>query len=132
MKRTFLALALVCGAALPLAGCAGPGYSRVGVGYAWTSYPYSVWYDGYYGPFYDGYWGLDGFFYFRLLSTDRVYRRASAPHVYRVQPRAQPRTSQRYKHYQGETRRPPDGSRMPSYPPDRSPGRSDNRSRDRR
>ena len=125
MKRALLVIALAT-APLALSGCSGYGYGhpRVGVGYTWYSYPYSVWYNGYYGPLYDGYWGTDGHFYFRLTSRDRVYRRADPRHVYRERPR----NAERFRYYEGETRRPPDGTRMPYYPGDRDRDRD----RDRR
>lgn len=127
MKRILLVLALST-APLALTACVERGHPRVGVGYDWYSYPYSVWYDGYYGPFYDGYWGTDGYFYYRLSDRDRAYRRADTRHVYRERPRY----AERYRHYEGETRRPQDGTRMPYYPGDRDRDRDWDRDRDRR
>jgi len=49
---------LGAGAALILAGCAGPGY--VGGGVAYDGY-----YDNAYGPIYDGYWDDGGVFFYR-------------------------------------------------------------------
>jgi hypothetical protein len=122
MKRILLVLALAT-APLALSACVERGHTRVGVGYTWYSYPYSVWYDGYYGPFYDGYWGTDGYFYFRLTSRDPVYRRADTRHVYRERPRV----ADRYRFYEGQTRRPPDGTRMPNYPGNRDRNRDPRR-----
>ena len=126
MRRALLVFTLAT-APLALSGCAGYGYGygqpRVGAGYTWYSYPYSVWYNDYYGPFYDGYWGTDGYFYFRLTSSDRLYRRADPRHVHRERPQY----SERFRYYEGETRRPPDGTRMPKYPGDRDRDRDRDR-----
>jgi len=111
MKRSIGALALAL-ATLPLTACYDGGYS-VGVG--WRSYPYDVWYDGYYGPFYDGYWGTDGFFYFRLDDRTGRYRRGDNRHFHRGDMPPSPS----FRRYQGQTREPPRGARMPSYPPHR-------------
>lgn len=116
MKRTLIGFALAA-ATVPLAGCAegyyGVGYDT-GYGYdsGWNSYPYSVWYDGFYGPFYDGYWGLDGFFYFRLFAHDRHYRRGEGRHFHHDRPP----NGDHYHHYDGQTQRPPAGAQLPSYP----------------
>jgi hypothetical protein len=120
MSRKLVLLALAC-ASLPLAGCANGRYTYGG-GLAWHSYPYDVWYDGYYGPLYDGYWGTDGFFWFRLNSTAH-YRKGDHSHFYRgTMP-----PSQRFRRFDGNTRQPPQGTRLPHYPP---PGSRDGR-RDR-
>ncbi len=111
MKRSIILPALLL-AGLPLAGCADGPY-RYGMGMHWVSHPYDVWYDGYYGPLYDGYWGLDGFFYFRLFDRDRAYRRGDPAHFHRG---ARP-SAPSYRRYEGVTREPPRGTRMPSYPP---------------
>lgn len=127
MKRALVTLALAAAAPLGLAACA-DGYTRVGVGYgtAWHSYPYSVWYDNYYGPFYDGYWGTDGYFWFRLFSSDRTYRRADPRHVYRERPQY----AERYRYYEGRSYQPPRGAHVPNYPS--SPDRDRDRDRDHR
>lgn len=52
-------LIMCAGAALMLAGCAGPGY--VGRG----SIAYDGYYDNAYGPIYDGYWGDGDVFFYR-------------------------------------------------------------------
>lgn len=58
---------LSAGAALILAGCAGPGY--VGGGVAYDGY-----YDNAYGPIYDGYWGDGGVFFYRSGHRGRYIR----------------------------------------------------------
>ena len=121
MNRKLMILALAC-AALPLAGCAQGRYTY-GMGLTWHSYPYDVWYDGYYGPLYDGYWGTNGFFYFRLNAAG-PYRKATDGHFRRDQP---------YQRFDGNTRQPPQGTRLPNYPPpQRNDGRGDNRGNDGR
>lgn len=127
MKRS-IALAALALASVPLAACVDDGYNY-GVGVGWRSYPYDVWYDGYYGPFYDGYWGTDGFFYYRQFEHDRHYRRANrghfrrdGDHFYRDRPTV---PDPRFRRYDGRTRQPPQGTRMPRYP-------RDDRDRDRR
>jgi hypothetical protein len=117
MNRKFLLLALAA-ASLPLAGCAHGRYTY-GVGLTWNSYPYNVWYDGYYGSIYDGYWGTDGFFYFRLNSRDTIYRRGDHNHFYRQMP-----SNDRFRRYDGQTRQPPQGTRMPNYPSPRDRDRN--------
>lgn len=109
MKRTLSALALGL-AVLPLAACYDDGYS---VGMSWQSRPYDVWYDGFYGPIYDGYWGLDGFFYYRLDGRLNRYHRGDNHHFYRGDRAPRPD----FRRYQGQTRQPPRGTRMPSYAP---------------
>jgi len=128
MKRT-IALVSLALAAVPLSGCVDGPY-RYGVGMQWSSHPYDVWYDGYYGPFYDGYWGVDGYFYFRLDRLARAYRRGDPLHFRRTHREGEPR----YRRYEGMTREPPRGTRMPSYPPlsrDRDRDRDHDRDRDR-
>lgn len=110
MKR-FPVLAALALAAVPLTGCV-DGQYRYGMGVGWTSYPYHVWYDGFYGSFYDGYWGTDGFFYFRLHDRDRYYRRGDNGHFRRGDARPSPR----FRPYEGSTREPSRGTRMPNYP----------------
>lgn len=109
MRRSTALLALAL-AGLSLAGCADGRY-RYGGGVTWASYPYNVWYDGYYGPLYDGYWGTNGFFYFRLHDRDR-YRRGDHEHFRRGGTQPDPR----FRRYEGNTREPPRGTRMPNYP----------------
>ena len=119
MKRS-IALAALALAAVPLTACVDDGYSY-GVGAGWHSYPYTVWYDGYYGPFYDGYWGTDGFFYFRLNDRGRFRRaeryhfRRDGDHYYRDRPNV---PDPRFRRYDGQTRQPSQGTRMPRYPRD--------------
>ena len=110
MKRS-VALAALALSMLSLGACVDGPY-RHGVGVGWVSYPYHVWYDGYYGPFYDGYWGTDGLFYFRLDSRDNHYRRGDDRHFRRSDVRPAPN----YRPYDGRTREPPRGTRMPNYP----------------
>jgi len=98
-------------ASLLLAGCVADGYTY-GVGMSWSSYPYSGWYDGYYGPFYDGYWGTDNYFYYRLHEHDRDYRRGDRNHFFRGEVVPNPR----FHRFDGNTRQPPQGTRMPNYP----------------
>lgn len=63
--RKFL---LGAGAALTLAGCAGPAYVGGGV------VAYDGFYDNYYGPIYDGYWGDGGVFFYRSGPHGRYIR----------------------------------------------------------
>ena len=115
----FPVLAALALAAVSITGCADGRY-RYGMGVGWVSHPYHVCYDGYYGPFYDGYWGTDGFFYFRLDRVDRHYRRGDDGHFRRGESRPSPQ----YRPYEGRTREPPRGTRMPNYPGhDRHDGR---------
>lgn len=111
MKRSIALLGLAL-AAVPLSGCVHDGYGYGGVGMGWTSYPYNVWYDGYYGPFYDGYWGTDGSFYYRLHDDDDHYRRGDAGHFRRNDTPPNPR----FRSYEGTTHEPPPGTRMPHFP----------------
>ena len=112
MKRSLpkrsIALCALALAAVPLSACVEDGYTY-GMGMTWRSYPYDVWYDGYYGPLYDGYWGTDGYFYYRLQDNDRHYRRGDNGHF---------RREPRYKQYDGHSQEPPHGTRMPNYPRD--------------
>lgn len=115
MKRNIALLAIAL-AALPLSACAGDRYGYGYGGMAWSGYPYSGWYDSYYGPFHDGYWGNDGFFYFRLNSRDRSYRRDAYRHFRRDD--RQP--GDRFRRFEGNIQSPPQrGTRMPSFPRDR-------------
>ena len=63
-------------AGLMLAGCAGPGPTRVAVA-AGPDY-YDGYYDGAYGPFVDGYWGGDGAFWYQ--GGDRAFHRDEGGH----------------------------------------------------
>ncbi|MBS0387763.1 MAG: hypothetical protein JSR15_04715 [Proteobacteria bacterium] len=112
MKRSIA----ICGlgillTSLPLAGCVTDGYTY-GVGMSWSSYPYDGWYDGYYGQIYDGYWGTDNYFYFRQHDQDRYYRRGDSNHFMRGDAAPDPR----FHRFEGQTRQPPPGTRMPKYP----------------
>ena len=120
-----IAVAALALAGTTLGGCADGRYGY-GVGVHWVSHPYDVWYDGYYGPFYDGYWGIDGIFYFRIDARDRAYRRGDPRHFRKELQRGEPR----FRRYEGVTREPPRGTRMPSYPPHQK-DRSRDRDRDR-
>jgi len=119
MTRKTILLALACAGAAPLAGCAygygydGYGYYGAGYGAAWNSYPYDVWYDGYYGPFYDGYWGTDGFFYYRPYAHDGHYHRGDGDHFHHGRPGGH---DGGYREYHGSTHQPPGGAVVPSYP----------------
>ena len=61
---------------LTLAGCAGPGTTRVAV--AGGPDYYDGYYDGFYGPFSDGYWGTDGAFWYQ--GGDRAFHRDDGGH----------------------------------------------------
>ena len=112
MKRSIAMCGLgVVAASLMLVGCAADRYTY-GVGMSWSSYPYSGWYDGYYGPFYDGYWGTDNYFYYRLHEHDRHYRRGDGNHFRHGDAAPNPR----FHRFDGQTRRPPQGTHMPNYP----------------
>ena len=63
-------------AGLMLAGCVGPGPTRVAVA-AGPDY-YDGYYDGAYGPFVDGYWGGDGAFWYQ--GGDRAFHRDEGGH----------------------------------------------------
>ena len=137
-QRTLITLALAAAAPLALAACAedyyGTGYGNVS--YGWRSYPYDVWYDNYYGPFYDGYWGTDGFFWYRLFSTDRNYRRGDGNHFYRQPPPNNNRYRDRYREFNGSSRQPPANVRPPNYPgwgtgPNQNQDQNRDRDRDR-
>ena len=132
MKRTLITLALAAAAPLALSACMEDGYTTTSVGIGWQSYPYDVWYDDYYGPFYDGYWGTDGFFYYRLLQNQNVWRRADQNH-FRRQP---PANTDRYRQYNGSTHQPPPNAKLPNYPgwgtgPNQGQSHDQNRNRDR-
>ena len=105
--RTGFALALI---SLPLAACVDGGYGY-GVQSTWVSNPYNGWYDGHYGSIYDGYWGTDNNFYYRQNEHDG-YRRGNHNHFQRSE--AAP--DSRYQRLEGQTRQPPQGTRMPRYP----------------
>lgn len=125
MKRTLITLApLALAAAL---GACTEGYTgvSVGIGTGWHSYPYDVWYDGFYGPFYDGYWGTDGFFYYRALQNDRIWRRGDAGHFRRDRPSTGGTTP--YHRFDGRTHQPQPGAQVPNYPT-RNPGTHGTRS----
>lgn len=113
MKRSITRIGLGLGLALtslPLAACTEDGYSS-SVGSTWYSNRYDGWYDGYYGPIYDGYWGTNNYFYFRQNDRDH-YRRGDRRHFYRGD-RA---PNSRFRRFEGETRQPPPGTRMPNFP----------------
>ena len=119
-----LGLAIAC---LPLTACMEDGYNYR-VGSTWYSSPYDVYYDGHYGPFFDGYWGVDNYFYYR--NNDRGnYRRGNPSHFRR---QAVP-LDKRFRRYQGQTRQPSRGTRMPNYPgrDRRNGGRSNERRENR-
>ncbi|MGE3692944.1 MAG: hypothetical protein AB7F98_16340 [Novosphingobium sp.] len=122
MRKLLLSAAAL--ALLPLAGCATDGYGYYGL--SWSSYPYDVWYDGYYGPIYDGYWGTDGFFWYRPDRSVNRYRRGEHSHFRRGD--APP--SGNFRRYEGQIQPPERGMRAPNLPR-RAPG-DQNRQRDRR
>lgn len=109
MKPVFAAVALAT-AGVSLSSCSwgGPGPRHH---LAFVAHPYVVWYDGYYGSFYDGYWGVDGYFYYRLDSRDRDYKRGSRDYFRREQP-----SSRDFRRYEGFPRNPPQDGKMPHYP----------------
>lgn len=116
MKRVLMLACLGAGC-LALTGCAeGPYRHRppVGVSLSWSTYPYWGWYDGYYGTIYDGYWGLDDFFYYRLLPSDRTFRRGDPSHFRRDDTRP---SDQRFQRFQGDLRPPAQGTTMPQFRP---------------
>lgn len=113
--KTGLALALV---SLPLTACVEGGYNNR-VGSAWASQSYDGWYDGYYGSIYDGYWGSDSYFYYRQNERD-PYRRGDRAHFQRGE--AAPNSG--YHRFDGQTRQPPRGTRMPQYPAHRDDNRN--------
>jgi len=110
--------------ALSLSACADTQYGR-GLDSAWASQPYTGWYDGYYGSIYDGYWGTDNYFYYRRNERDN-YRRGDRSHFHRGE--AAP--SSRHHRFDGQTRQPQRGTRMPNYPGHNNANRNnDQRSR---
>lgn len=112
MKRPTALLAVALAAA-SLTGCMDGRYGHGGY-IGWRDYPYHGWYDDYYGPIYDGYWGLDGLFYFRLDGRDARYRRDDHQHFRRDDARP----DSRFHRFEGMTREPPRGTRMPNFPRD--------------
>lgn len=130
MKRA-PTLACLAIAGLTLAGCAdGPYRHRppVGVSVTWSTYPYWGWYDGYYGTIYDGYWGIDNYFYYRLLPTDRYFRRGDPLHFRRDATRP---PDSRFRRFEGELRPPPQGTKMPQFRPPGGDRRAPPERRDR-
>lgn len=107
MKRPLL-LACLAAMVLPLGACADDGYYRP----AWGPRPWYGWYDGFYGPIYDGYWGSDGFFWFRLNSGDRTWRRGDHDHFRRDA--AQPPGN--FHHFEGTMQPPPQNVTPPRFP----------------
>lgn len=144
-KRTLITLALAAAAPLALAGCAedyyGDGYNY-NAGYGWQNYPYDVYYDNYYGPFYDGYWGSDGYFWYRLLQSDRTWRRGGRDHFNRDGGNHGGQGGGRgggnngghnWQHYNGTVHQPPANARLPNFPGwGGNRGTNTNRNRDRR
>ena len=110
MKRamTLICLAL---AAAPLAACNDGYYGGRGSIY-WSDYPYNGWYDGYYGSIYDGYWGTDNYFYFRLGPNENRFRRDNRYHFRRDGQHP----GGNFRRFEGTTRQPPQGTRMPRFP----------------
>lgn len=116
MNRSITKIGLGLGltiASLSLAACADDSYrySVRASGYSGYGNSYNGWYDGYYGSIYDGYWGSDNYFYFRLTDRDR-YRRGDRNHFHRGDRAPHPR----FKRFEGTTRPPAHGTRMPKYP----------------
>ncbi len=97
-------------ASLTLAGCVGDGYNDR-TGSTWASPAYNGWYDGYYGSIYDGYWGSNNSFYYRQSERDQ-YRRGDRRHFQRGEIAPNPR----FQRFEGQTRQPQQGVRMPQYP----------------
>ncbi len=106
---------LLCSLALcimPFGGCADGYDTNLAMG--WNAYPYDAWYDNYYGPIYDGYWGQDDFFYFRVLPSERTFRRGDRNHFHRG---GENPPDHRFQRFTGTLRPPPHGTRMPKFPP---------------
>lgn len=129
LRSLRLALALLL-ATLPLSACVSSGYHRAHVA-GWGTYPYYGWYDGYYGPIYDGYWGSDNDFYYRLNRNDRVYHSDDQKHFRHDADRP----GGDFHRFEGMTRQPPQGTRMPNFDrqqEDRSRDHTEDSDRDHR
>lgn len=109
--------------ALSLSACADAPYDR-GLDSAWVGQPYTGWYDGYYGVIYDGYWGTDNYFYYRRNAREN-YRRGDRSHFHR----GETAPSSRHQRFQGQTRQPQGGTRMPSYPRHKNGNRNNDQRR---
>jgi hypothetical protein len=117
MRKSLLSASLAL-AMLPLSGCVTDGYGYGYGGIGWSSYPYDVWYDGYYGPIYDGYWGTDGYFWYRPNQGVNRYVRGGHDHFRRDT--APPNGN--FRHFEGNVQRPQQGMRAPNLPRGDGPG----------
>lgn len=115
MRKSLIAASLAL-AMLPLSGCVTDRYGYGGIG--WSTYPYDVWYDGYYGPIYDGYWGTDSYFWYRPEPGVNRYQRGGREHFRRdTSP-----PGGNFRRFEGQMQRPQQGMRAPNLPRGQGPG----------